>query len=223
MTDRARLVLATPRIVSGADPAWQPAAWADGLAWSLRSAYEGGCVDAVLLQLPALDERSLVKLVKPIVAQGQEAGAAMLLVDAPDIVARAGADGAHVSRPETLKAALDALKPHERIVGSGGARARHDAMEAAEAGADYVMFGEPDEAGVAPPLAAVLERAAWWAELFQTPCVAYVPTLDDVGAMAATGCEFVALGDAVFAAAGGPAEAVRAALAAIADAPAPLR
>jgi thiamine-phosphate pyrophosphorylase len=223
MTERARLVLVTPRIVSGDDPAWQPAAWADALSRSLRSAYEGGRVDAVLVQLPEIDERSLLKLVKPIVADGQEAGAAMLLVDAPDIVARAGADGVHVSRPEALQAALDALKPHDRIVGSGGARARHDAMEAAEAGVDYVMFGEPDETGITPPLPAVLERAAWWAELFQTPCIAFVPSLDDVAAMAATGCEFVALGEAVFEAPAGPAEAVRTALAAIAQAPVPLR
>jgi thiamine-phosphate pyrophosphorylase len=222
MTDSARLVLATPRPLGG-QPGFQPAAWADDLARALAAAFEGGPIDAVLLNLPALDERSLVKLLKPIVSLGQEKGAAMLLVDAPDIVARAGADGVHVSRPEALQPALDMLKPHERIVGVGGVRARHDAMDAAEAGADYVMFGEPDETGQCPPLPAVLERTAWWAELFQTPCVAFVPTLDDVATMAATGCEFVALGEAAFGNAQGPADAVRAALAAIAAAPAPLR
>jgi thiamine-phosphate pyrophosphorylase len=180
-------------------------------------------VDAVLLHLPPLDERSVVKLVKPIVALGQEHGAAMLLVDAPEIVARAGADGVHTTRPDDLKAALDMLKPHDRIVGSGGARARHDAMEAAEAGCDYLMFGEPRPDGSLPPLPAVIERAAWWAEVFETPCVAYAPSLDDVGEIAATGCEFVALGDAVFACPDGPAEAVRRALAAIAAAPVPQR
>jgi thiamine-phosphate pyrophosphorylase len=222
MTESARLVLATPRPLGG-QPGFQPAAWADELARSLADAFEGGQVDAVLLNVPALDERSLVKLLKPIVALGQEKGAAMLLVDTPDIVARAGADGVHVSRPEALQAALEMLKPHDRIVGAGGARARHDAMEAAEAGADYVLFGEPDEAGQCPPLPAVLERAGWWAEVFQTPCVAFVPSLGDVAAMAATGCEFVALGDAVFTHPEGPAAAVRSALAAIAAAPAPLR
>ncbi|MFO1150810.1 MAG: thiamine phosphate synthase [Alsobacter sp.] len=222
MTESARLVLATPRPLGG-QRGFQPAAWADDLARSLGAAFEGGPVDAVLLSLPGLDERSLVKLLKPIVALGQEKGAAMLLVDAPDIVARAGADGVHVSRPEALQGALDMLKPHDRIVGVGGVRARHDAMEAAEAGADYVLFGEPDEDGQCPPLPAVLERAAWWAEVFQTPCVAYAPGLGDVAAMAATGCEFVALGEAAFGHAEGPAAAIRSALAAISAAPAPLR
>src|ERR1700720_3536698 len=68
---------------------------------------------------------------------------AALLVDGrPDIVARAGADGAHLSGPVALKAAVRKLKPNY-IAGAGGLRSRHDAMVAAEAGADYVMFGEP--------------------------------------------------------------------------------
>ena len=40
-------------------------------------------------------------------------------------------------------------------------------MLAAEAGADYVMFGEPDENGARPAFAAVEERVAWWAEVFE--------------------------------------------------------
>jgi thiamine-phosphate pyrophosphorylase len=239
MTDRARLVLVTPRFASqdaaapdqeaagrddsAAPPAAPLAGWADRLFNALSAAFEGGPVDAVLLNLPPADERTLVKLIKPVVALGQEKGAAMLLVDAPEIVARAGADGVHVSRPDAVQAALDMLKPHERIVGCGGARARHEAMEVAEAGCDYLMFGEPREDASLPPLPAVLERAQWWAEVFETPCVAFVPSLDEVSSMAATGCEFVALGDAVFSCPQGPAEAVRQALAAIAAAPAPQR
>jgi thiamine-phosphate pyrophosphorylase len=96
-------------------------------------------------------------------------------------------------------------------------------MEAAEAGCDYVMFGEPREDGSMPPFPAVLERVQWWAELFETPCIAFAPTLDEVGPLAATGCEFVALGDAVFKHPDGPAEAVRQAHAAIAAAPVPQR
>lgn len=222
MTERARLVLVTPRIAGG-DQAPAPAAWADRLHQALSAAFEGGTVDAVIVQAPPVDERTLVKLLKPIVALGQEKGAAMLLADQPEIVARAGADGVHVSSPDHLQAALDMLKPHERIVGCGGVRARHDAMEAAEAGVDYVMFGEPDADGIAPPPPAVLERTGWWAELFETPCIGFCRSLDEVGDMAATGCEFVALGDAAFATGADPAEAVRRAWAAIAEAPVPLR
>ena len=46
-------------------------------------------------------------------------------------------------------------------------------MVAAEAGADYVMFGEPDAAGERPGFAAIEERVAWWAEVFEAPCVGY--------------------------------------------------
>jgi len=67
-------------------------------------------------------------------------------------------------------------------------------MDAGEAGVDYVMFGEPRPDGSLPPLTAVLERAGWWAEIFETPCVAYVPDAESIAALVETGAEFVALG-----------------------------
>jgi thiamine-phosphate pyrophosphorylase len=89
-------------------------------------------------------------------------------------------------------------------------------MTAGEGGVDYVMFGEPRPDGLLPPIAAVAERAAWWAEIFETPCVAYAPTLEALARLARTGAEFVALGDAVWDHPDGPAAAVRAALDALA-------
>jgi thiamine-phosphate pyrophosphorylase len=70
---------------------------------------------------------------------------------------------------------------------------RHDAMLAAEQGADYVMFGEPAD-GRRPSFEAILERVAWWAELFEVPCVGFAAALDEVGPLAAAGADFVALG-----------------------------
>ena len=64
-----------------------------------------------------------------------------------------------------------------------------------------------------PGFAAVLERVAWWAELFEVPCVAYAASFEEVGPLAAGGADFIALGD--WAWAGEPAAAVRAAAAAI--------
>ena len=88
-----------------------------------------------------------------------------------EIVARAGADGAHVSGIDAVSEALTALKP-ERIVGVGGLQSRHDAMTAGEAGRrDYVLFGEVDENGHRPQLEAIVERVQWWAEVFEPPCV----------------------------------------------------
>jgi thiamine-phosphate pyrophosphorylase len=71
-------------------------------------------------------------------------------------------------------------------------------MVAAEAGADYVMFGEPDQRQHRPSLEAVIERVAWWAELFEIPCVGFAGSLDEVAAIADAGAEFVALGDWIF-------------------------
>ncbi len=85
-------------------------------------------------------------------------------------------------------------------------------MSLGEAGADYLLFGEPRPDGSLPALPAVLERAAWWAEIFETPCVAFAPSLDAVARLAATGAEFIALGDAVWAHEAGAAAAVRQAL-----------
>ena len=57
-------------------------------------------------------------------------------------------------------------------------------MTAAEQGADYVMFGEPDAAGVRPAFAAIEERVAWWAELFEAPCVGYAAAPEEVAPLA---------------------------------------
>ena len=126
--------------------------------------------------------------------------AAILIEGEPRLAARIGADGAHVTGVgEALADALASLHP-ERIVGVGGLRGRDDAMAAGEAGADYVMFGEPHRDGWTPPLAETAERVAWWAEIFETPCVAYAARLDDVATLAAAGADFVALGDALWSA-----------------------
>jgi thiamine-phosphate pyrophosphorylase len=123
------------------------------------------------------------------------------------MVGRAGADGAHLTGIEAFKAALATLKP-DRIAGCGGLGTRHDAMVAAEAGADYVMFGEPDAAGARPSLAAVADRLSWWAEVFEVPCVGFAASLQEVEPLAAAGADFVALGDCVFSDARGCATAL---------------
>ena len=67
-----------------------------------------------------------------------------------------------------------------------------------------------------PALDGVVERAAWWAEIFETSCVAYAPGLEAIPELAATGAEFVALGDAVWSHPDGPGAGVRQALEALA-------
>ena len=87
---------------------------------------------------------------------------------------------------------------HNHIAGAGRLHSRHDAMVCGEAGADYVMFGEPDAAGHRPSREAVIDRVAWWAEVFEIPCVAYAAELGDIDALVAAGADFIAVGDAVF-------------------------
>jgi thiamine-phosphate pyrophosphorylase len=178
-----RLYLVTPRLD-------ETAAFAPLLAEALAA----GDVAAVLLRLAPADERSLINRAKALVPTAQERGAALLLDGHADLVARAGCDGAHLTGLHAFTAALEILKP-ERIVGAGGLHSRHDAMVAAETGADYVMFGEPDENGARPAFAAIEERIAWWAEVFEVPCVGYAASPDEVKLLAQAGADFVALGN----------------------------
>jgi thiamine-phosphate pyrophosphorylase len=85
---------------------------------------------------------------------------------------------------------------------------RDEAMTAGEKGADYVMFGEPRGAAPAMALELLLERVSWWAEIFETPCVAYAETIEAAGRLAAAGADFVALEGEIWNASS-PAEAAR--------------
>jgi thiamine-phosphate pyrophosphorylase len=196
---RPRLYLVTPQL---ADPA--------ALAGSLETALAAGDVAAVLLRLGDADERTLLNRIKSIASAVQRRDVALLLDGRPDLVARAGADGAHLAGIEALRAALPALKP-DRIAGAGGLRSRHDAMLAGETDADYVMFGEPDRRGHRPALPAIEERLAWWAELFQLPCVGYAANEDEIRPFAQAGADFIALGDWIWTQPGGGEAAVAAA------------
>jgi thiamine-phosphate pyrophosphorylase len=180
------------------------------LARAIGDVIAAGDVAAVLVRLEPSDERTLINRIKAIADAVQRRDAALLLDGHPEIVARAGADGAHLTGVPALSAALNALKP-DRIAGAGGLRNRHDAMLAGEAGADYVMFGEPDPLGGRPPLDALVERLEWWAEIFQPPCVGYAASLDEVSPLTQAGADFIALGDWIWTHAQGPAAAVAAA------------
>jgi thiamine-phosphate pyrophosphorylase len=178
-----QLYLVTPVIE---DPA--------ALARQLEDALGAVEIAAVLLRLNSADERTLINRVKELVPVVQQSGAALVLDGYPEIVARAGADGAHLAGFEAFSAAFDSLKS-ERIVGCGGLHTKHDAMVAAERGADYLMFGEPERDGRSPPLDAVIERVEWWAEVFEVPCVGFAGSSDDLKPLAAAGADFIALGD----------------------------
>jgi thiamine-phosphate pyrophosphorylase len=181
-----RLYLATP-IVD--DPA--------ALLENLNSALAAADIAAVLLRLKSTDQRTMITRVKALAPVVQESGAALLLDGNIELVARGGADGAHLTGIDALQEALPSLKP-DRIAGIGGLTTRHDSMAAGEAGADYVMFGEPDAHGHRPSLEAIAERLEWWAELFEPPCVGFAGSIEEVHEFVTAGADFVLVGDFVW-------------------------
>lgn len=191
-----RLYLATPLV---ADPAQ--------LASDLPALLAAADVAAVLLRLTPADERGMIQRIKALAPVVQKAGAALLLDGHFELVARGGADGANLNGTEAMQEAMPTLKP-DRILGVGGLVTRHDAMVAGEAGADYVLFGEPDANGERPSVDAVCERLDWWAELFEPPCVGFAATPHEAESFASAGADFVLAGDFIWRDSRGPKAAL---------------
>jgi thiamine-phosphate pyrophosphorylase len=162
-------------------------------AFDLVGALAAGDVAAVLLRLADADERTLINRAKAVAAIVQDRNAALLLDGRHELVARTGADGAHLTGLAEFTEAIARLKP-DWIAGAGNLTTRHDSMTAAELGADYVMFGEPDAAGERPSFEAIEERVAWWAEVFEAPCVGYAGNAEEVAPLVKAGADFIALG-----------------------------
>jgi len=191
-----RLYLATPVVD---DPS--------ALVTSLPGLLSAADIAAVLLRLQVTDQRTMIARIKTLAPAIQNAGAALLLEGHVELVARAGADGAHLNGLAALEEALPSLKP-DRIAGLGGLSTRHDSMTAGELGADYVLFGEPDANGHRPSMDAVAERLDWWAELFEPPCIGYAASRDEAYEFARAGADFILVADAVWSDSRGPAAAL---------------
>lgn len=192
-----RLYLATPEVDDPAD-----------LIGSLPGLLAATDIAAVLLRLKPTDQRSMIARAKALVPVVQTSDAALLLDGHVELVARAGADGAHLTGIAALEDALPSLKP-DRIAGVGGLATRHDSMTAGELGADYVLFGEPDANGQRPSVEAIAERLGWWAELFEPPCVGFAASREEACEFAAAGADFVLVGDFIWADPRGAAVALK--------------
>jgi len=182
-----RLYLATPEMD---DPS--------PLIASLPHLLAGVDVAAVLLRLKPVDQRTMISRVKALAPAIQPKGAALLLDGHAELVARSGADGAHLTGIQAIEDALPSLKP-DGIAGVGGLATRHDSMAAGELGADYVLCGEPDAKGQRPSVEAIAERLQWWAELFEPPCVGFAASREEAFEFAAAGADFVLVGDFIWA------------------------
>jgi thiamine-phosphate pyrophosphorylase len=199
-----RLYLATPLLD---DPA--------ALVAELPGLLTAADVAAVLVRLKETDQRTMISRIKALAPAVQNSGAALLVDGHVELVARGGADGAHLTGVAALEDAMPSLKP-DRIAGVGGLATRHDSMAAGEMGADYVLFGEPDARGQRPSAQAIAERLDWWAELFELPCVGFAISIEEAGEFAAAGADFVLVGDFIW-------SDPRGAKAALADADAAIR
>jgi thiamine-phosphate pyrophosphorylase len=164
----------------------------------LEKACATGIPEALILRFAPADERSLINAIKHLAPIAQAKGIAVLVEASPHIAIRGGADGVHITKGlESIKDTVKTMKP-ARMVGVGGLKGRDDAMIAGEMGVDYVMFGEAYKDGEFPKLEQVIERSAWWSELFEIPCIAFAPTLESILPLARTGAEFIGLCDAIW-------------------------
>ncbi len=182
---KPRFVLVTPAIEDAAS-----------FAPKLAAACRAGDVAAVILRLVPAGDSDLLGRARVLVPVVQAAGGALLLDGLINLVAAAAADGVHVANATAVQSARSIVTPN-RIVGAGGLTLRHDAMVAAEGGADYVMFGEPDVGGRRTSLPALIERVTWWAELFEIPSVAFADRIDEIPPLVQAGADFIAVGEEV--------------------------
>lgn len=175
----------------------------------LERALAGGDVASVIVPQHGRGDGEFQALAEAIVPMIQEAGAAVLLEDDTRTAGRVGADGVHLE-----SALFDLQETVEKsagrfIVGAGGARTRHEALELGEMKPDYVFFGRLGGDTFAEVHPKMLELGEWWAEIIEIPCI--VLGGNEIGSVveaAAAGIEFVALGAAVFAEGVDPREAV---------------
>lgn len=186
-------------------------------ARQLDLALDGGDVACLQIRLksragvPAPDSH-ILNLGRHVIARAQDRGVAVLVNDRPDLAVELGADGVHIGQQDMTYARARKLVGDDAIVGVTCHNSKHLALEAGEAGADYVAFGAfyPTETKDASARADP-ELLTWWQQMIELPCVAIGGiTVGNAGPLVAAGADFIAVSTGVWRHAAGPAEAVRA-------------
>jgi thiamine-phosphate pyrophosphorylase len=196
--DRCRIVLVAPEIE---DPAEQAGLIGDALS--------GGDVASVILIASDAEERRAQSRIASIVEVAHARDVAVIAAAEPRLAVRAGADGIHFDGSAARLAEIMGGLDGRLMVGAGGARTRHEALDLGEARPDYLFFGRFgfDSTPEAHPRNLALGQ--WWAEMIEIPCIVQAgSSLSSIADVAATGAEFVALGQAVFDAGTEPARRV---------------
>ena len=184
----------------------------------LAQALDAGDVAALQVRLKDVSDEVIAAAVDFITPIAHARGVAVILNDRPDLAAKLGCDGVHVGQTDMSYGDARKLMGREAMIGVTCHDSRHLAMEAAEAGADYVAFGAffPTTTKDAPTRADP-EILTIWQETMEVPCVAIGGvTAANAEGLAKAGADFLAVSAGVWAYPEGPAAAVRALEAAIA-------
>jgi thiamine-phosphate pyrophosphorylase len=202
MSDACRLYLITPPRID--DLA--------GFARVLAEALDAGDVAALQIRLKDAPDAAIAAAVAELAPIAQSRGVAVILNDRPDLAARLGCDGVHIGQDDAPYAQARRLMGPNAIIGVTCHDSRHLAMDAAEAGADYVAFGAffdtetKDASTRADP-----EILSVWQETMLIPCVAIGGiTPANCRPLVAAGADFLAVSAGVWRFPDGPAAAVRA-------------
>ena len=179
---------------------------------ALSEALGAGDVGAIQLRLKDVDEAAIEAAVRALRPAIGARDIPLILNDRPDLAARFDCDGVHIGQLDgTYANARRAVGPN-RTVGVTCHDSRHLAMEATEAGADYVAFGAffPTATKDAATRADI-EILEIWQEIMVTPCVAVGGiTPENCRPLVTAGADFIAVSAGVWSYPQGPAEAVRA-------------
>jgi thiamine-phosphate pyrophosphorylase len=146
------------------------------------------------------DEHELARLSEPLQRVCADHGCAFIVNDSMALAKRLGADGVHLGQSDGDPREARALLGPSAQIGRTCHDSRHLAMEAGEAGCDYVAFGafyptttKPSHYRPKP------EILSWWSSLFEIPCVAIGGiTPDNVQPLLGAGADFIAVCQAVW-------------------------
>lgn len=190
-----RLFLVAP---SGKDPGH--------LAACLESALS--CGDIACLQLPPEP-----KTVEKLMPTAQAAGIAVLISADAQLAKNLNADGVQLTGDIPAYEAARSIVGPDRIVGITAGVSRHAAMQAAEAGADFVIIDQSATIDASEPV------ITWWAEVMEVPCIAQHPCgPEEISSLAVAGVDFVRPLDTMWDSPEAAREVTAAALATIAGA-----
>ena len=177
----------------------------------LARALDAGPVAAFQFRVKDVDQHKAAALAEPLLQICRERDVAFIVNDSIALAKRLGADGVHLGQEDgDPREARRVLGPSAQI-GVTCHDSKHLAMEAGEAGADYVAFGS-----FYPTTTKEVRHHAdptilgWWSTLFEIPCVAIGGiTPDNAQPLIEAGADFIAVCGAVWNASEGEAEAVR--------------